>query len=64
MVMLFGPNQFAGESVHHPKDRGGLEFNAGETGDCIHRDEEDEDALQNEDEDEGHGLEDHEGSWR
>ena len=56
--MLFGPNQFAGESVHHPKDRGGLEFNAGERGDCIHRDEGDED------EDEGHGLEDHEGSWR
>ena len=28
---------FSGESVHHPKDRGGLEFNAGERGDCIQK---------------------------
>ena len=34
MVILF-----SGESVHHPKDRGGLEFNAGERGDCIQKDD-------------------------
>ena len=54
MVILF-----SGESVHHSKDRGGLEFNAGERGE-IHRDEGDKDAMQNERD----GLEDHEGSWR
>ena len=63
MVKLLRSILFVGESVHHSKDRGGLEFNAGERGE-IHRDEGDKDALQNEREDEGHGLEDHEGSWR
>ena len=55
--MLFGMLRsilFSGESVSPSKERGGLEFNAGERGDCIHRDEEDE----------GDGLEDPGGSWR
>ena len=62
---------FSGESVHHPKDRGGLEFNAGERGDCIQKTilekqmtASQKNTMQNEDEDEGHGLADHGGSWR
>ena len=65
--MLFGMLRsilISGESVSPSKERGGLEFNAGETGDCIHRDEGDEDSMQYEDEDESHGLEDPGGSWR
>ena len=53
---------FLGESVPPPEVRGGLEQHAGERGDCIHCDEGDdkgdEDEMHNEDEYEGHNLED------
>ena len=38
---------FPGESVSPSEDRGGLEFDAGETGDDIQADEGDEGAMKN-----------------